>query len=50
MLEDEADMRCDRIVAQDGVARLAKIAKAEKDEGAEHGKRQQDLGKREGVN
>src|SRR5262249_46414142 len=39
MLEDEADMGGDRVVAQDRMASLDRIANAENDEGAENGKR-----------
>jgi hypothetical protein len=49
MLEDEADMRRDRIVAQDRVARLHQIANAEKDQSAEESKRQSESGKCCGV-
>src|SRR5262245_7677533 len=49
MLEDEADMGGDRVVAQDRMASLDEIAHAEKDEGAENGKRQRDLRHRAGI-
>ena len=49
MLEDEADVRRDRIVAQDRVARLHQIANTEKDQGAEDGERQSESGQRVGV-
>ena len=49
MLEEEADVGGDRIVAQDGVTRLDEIANAEKDEDAEEGNRQGEVKSQVGV-
>src|SRR5262249_53650236 len=49
VLEDETDMRGDRVVAQYRMASLDQIANAEKDEGAENGKRRRNLRHRAGI-
>jgi len=49
MLEDEANMCGDRLVAQGGVARLDQVANTERDQGGENGKRQDEGRKRLGV-